>query len=292
MPVALTHGAALVLQDRFEAATAIQTIETTEATTYYGTGNMTHAILEHSSYRQARIGSLKKGNAGTTTQYKRMTLVDMGISRACPAYGLTESYGNATVGEADDPLDAKLSTNGRPLPGTELRIVDPTNHRPLDAGRVGLVLLRGHITPGYFNNPEETAKALRPGGYFDTGDLGLLDAEGRFVFYARLKEVIKSGGINVSPLEVEHQLAQHPHVREAYVVGVSDAVRGERIVAFVDTVQTVSEEELKHFVKERVASFKVPHHVLFRTEAQLPRVASGKVAKYKLAEEARRELGL
>ncbi|HEY4065704.1 MAG TPA: AMP-binding protein [Burkholderiaceae bacterium] len=292
MPVALTQGATLVLQGSFDAGSAIEVIEATEATAWYGTGNMTRAVLDHPEYRQRRIGSLKKGNAGTMTDYKRMTLVEMGISRACPAYGLTESYGNATVGEADDALEAKLHTNGRPLPGTEMRIVDPATNAPLAAGQVGLVLLRGHTTPGYYANPEETRRALRADGFFDTGDLGCLDADGRFVFHSRLKEVIKSGGINVSPMEVEQLLAQHPHVREAYVVGVSDVVRGERIVAFVDADRPLPEDELKAFVKERVSSFKVPHHVFFRAEAQLPRLASGKVAKYRLVEEAKRELGL
>jgi fatty-acyl-CoA synthase len=292
MPVALTHGATLVLQGSFDAGAAIDVIAATGATVYYGTGNMTRAILDHPNYRQSRIGSLKKGNAGTMTEYKRLTLVEMGISQACPAYGLTESYGNATVGMADDPLEAKLATSGRPLPGTELLIVDPVSQAPVAPGQLGLVLLRGHTTPGYYGNPEETARALRPDGYFDTGDLGSLDAQGRFVFHSRLKEVIKSGGINVSPIEVEQLLVQHPHVRDAYVVGVSDAARGELIVAFVDAERRVPENELKAFVKERVASFKVPHHVLFRTESQLPRLASGKVAKYKLVEEAKRELGL
>jgi fatty-acyl-CoA synthase len=292
MPVALTHGAALVLQGSFDAGIAIKTVADTQATVYYGTGNMTRAILDHHDYAQAKVGSLKKGNAGTSTEYKRMTLVEMGVSLACPAYGLTESYGNATVGMADDPLEVKLHTSGRPLPGFELLVVDPATSAPLPAGQVGLVLLRGYTTPGYLGSPEETARALRPDGFFDTGDLGLLDADGRFVFHARLKEVIKSGGINVSPLEVEQLLVQHPDVRDAYVVGVADPARGELIVAFVDVRRAVDARALREFVKERAASFKVPHHVLFRTEQQLPRLQSGKVSKYRLVEDAQRELGL
>jgi fatty-acyl-CoA synthase len=221
-----------------------------------------------------------------------MTLVEMGVKLACPAYGLTESYGNATVGMADDPLEVKLQTSGRPLPGVELLIVDPATSAPLAQGQVGLVLLRGFTTPGYHGSAEETRKALRPDGFFDTGDLGSLDREGRFVFHARLKEVIKSGGINVSPMEVEQLLVQHPHVRDAHVVGVAHPVRGELIVAFVDADCVLPERELRDFVKELAASFKAPHHVLFRTEAQLPRLASGKVAKHRLVEEARQELGL
>ncbi len=292
MPVALTHGASLVLQGSFDAGKAIRTIHDTAATTYYGTGNMTSAILDHPDYSIKKIGSLKKGNAGTMTEYKRMTLVEMGMSLACPAYGLTETYGNAAVGMFNDPLEAKLHTNGRPLPGIEFSIVDPATFEPLPQGQIGLVLLRGYTTPGYHANPQETAKALRPDGFFDTGDLGMLDENGRFVFHARLKEVIKSGGINVSPTEVEQLLVQHPHVKDAHVVGVADPVRGERIAAFVCLDSAVTEKELREFVKERAASFKTPHHVFVRTEAQLPRLASGKIAKYRLVEEARRELGL
>lgn len=141
------------------------------------------------------------------------------------------------------------------------------------------------------NNPAETAKALRSDGFFDTGDLGRFNADGRFIFHSRLKEVIKSGGINVSPVEVEQLIASHPDVRDAYVVGVADPVRGELVVAFVDAAARMGETDVKAFVKERAASFKVPHHVFFRSEAQLPRLASGKVAKYKLQEEAKLELG-
>jgi fatty-acyl-CoA synthase len=97
MPVALTHGAAIVLQDYFEAGAAIKTIRSTQATVYYGAGNMSRAILDHPNYEQRKIGTFKKGNAGTYTEYKRMTLVEMGITLASAAYGLTESYGNATV---------------------------------------------------------------------------------------------------------------------------------------------------------------------------------------------------
>ncbi|WP_313807466.1 AMP-binding protein [Sphingobium sp.] len=292
LPATFTRGATLVLQGHFEAGSAIDTIQKTGSTVYYGTGNMTRAMLDHADYAQARIGSLQKGNAGTVAEYKRLTLVEMGIAGAVPAYGLTETYGNATVGWPDDPLEAKLETSGTPLPGMEIRIVDPQTGRDLPQGQVGLVLIRGHTTMGYLNNPVETAKALRPDGFFDTGDLAFLDGDGRFHFHSRLKEVIKSGGINVSPVEVEQLIAGHPDVRDAYVVGVADQVRGELVVAFVDSSAAMAAADVQAYVKERAASFKVPHHVFFRTEEELPRLASGKVAKHKLAEEARRALGL
>lgn len=292
MPVAVSRGAAIVLQDYFTAESALRTIESTGATVYYGTGNMTRALLDHPDYAQRRIGSLKKGNAGTFPEYKRMTLIEMGISQACAAYGLTESYGNATVSEADDPVEAKIATNGRPLPGTELRIVDPASGRPLGPNEPGLILLRGHVASGYFHNAEETAKAFRPDGFFDTGDLGHLDADGRLVFHARIKEIIKSGGINVSPLELEQLLVKHPDIADAYVVGAPEKLRGEVIVAFVVARRNIAATSVQDFVRGRAASFKVPHYVLFRTEEQLPRLASGKVAKHQLVKSAVAELGL
>src|SRR3546814_16820004 len=96
-----------------------------------------------------------------------------------------------SVGSPDDPLEVKLATSGTPLPGMEMRIVDPATGRDLPAGEVGLVLIRGHPTTGYLNNPHETAKALRSDGFFDTGALGPLDADVRFIFHSRLKEVIQ-----------------------------------------------------------------------------------------------------
>lgn len=290
LPAALTAGATIVLQGHFEAGEALRVIERTRATVYYGTGNMSRALLDYPEYQPRRVGSLKKGNAGTMAEYKRLTLVELGITGAVPAYGLTETYGNATTGVPEDDLATKIATNGRPLPGMEVIIVDPDSGRPLGTGETGLILVRGHTTPGYLNNPTETSKALRSDGFFDTGDLGSFDGEGRLLFHSRLKEVIKTGGINVSPIEVEQLLAAHPDVREAFVVGVPHPVRGELIVAYVDRVNPVSAQALQAFVRERAASFKVPHHILFRTERQLPRLATGKVAKHLLAQDARREL--
>jgi fatty-acyl-CoA synthase len=292
LPAALTAGAALILQGSFDPGLAIETIHRLEASVYYGAGNMARTIVDHPDFSRARIGSLQKGNAGLGAEYKRLALIEMGISRAVPAYGLTETYGNAAVGHPDDPLEVKLSTDGMPLPGMEIRIVDPNTDAAMERGGAGLILVRGHTTAGYLGNPVETASALRPDGFFNTGDLGKFDGEGRLIFLSRIKDVIKSSGINVSPMEVEQLLAEHPDVRDAHVVGVPHAVRGELIVAFVDRLNPVSESALYAYVKERAASFKVPHHIFFRTQSQLPRLASGKVARYRLVEDARRELGV
>ena len=123
-------------------------------------------------------------------------------------------------------------------------------------------------------------------GWFDTGDLGSMDSEGYFRFDARLKEVIKVGGINVSPLEVEQLLLKHPAIRQAYVVGIPDVVRGEMVVAVVVSPTGFDESELRAHLRATSASFKMPRHFLLRTDAEIPRLASGKVARIKLREEA------
>jgi fatty-acyl-CoA synthase len=196
------------------------------------------------------------------------------------------------VGLPDDPLEVKLYTNGRAVPGMEIAIVDPARGVRLRRGEIGLALVRGYTTPGHLDNPAETSRALRPDGFFDTGDLGSLDEEGRLIFHSRVKNVIKIGGINVSPVEVVQLLGAHPDIRDAHVVGVADVVRGELIIAFVDAINAISECALRDYIKEGAAAFKVPHHIFFRREDQLPGLATGKVAKYRLAAEARQELGL
>jgi fatty-acyl-CoA synthase len=289
-PATFMHGATLVIQGAFEPGLTIDVVERTQSSVYYGTGNMTMAIIGHPDYRQSRIGSLKKGNAGMTPEYKRLTLVDMQMTEACGAYGLTETYGHAAVHETDDPLEVKLHTHGRALPGMELCIVDPSTGEPRVAGETGLVLVRGYTTPGYYLNPAENAKALRADGFFDTGDLASIDADGQFHFHSRIKEIIKTGGINVSPIEVEQLLTEHPAILDAHVVPLPDARRGQLIIAFVVADDAVTVAEIQAFVRERAASFKVPHQVLFRTAEQLPRLASGKVAKARLIEQAQAEL--
>lgn len=291
LPVSLTSGASLVLHDHFEAGRALAAIERHRADVYYGTGNMTRAMIDHRDYSPARVRSLERGLAGLGPDYRRLTILEFGVAEATPAYGLTESYGHVTGGWPEDPIEARIHTDGEPLPGIEIDIVDPETLRPLARGEIGLVLLDAHChTPGYHRNPEETARAILPDGRFDTGDLGLIDTDGRFVFKSRLKDVIKSGGVNVSPAEVEQLILEHPDVRSAYVVGIGDHVRGESMVAFVDAVGGVDAEGVRAFVKSRAASFKVPQHVIACREEEVPRLAGGKVAKRELVELAERQI--
>ena len=133
-------------------------------------------------------------------------VMDLGVREICNVYGLTETYGNCSVTDAHDPADIRRTTVGRPLPGMEIRIVDRETRRPLPTGEVGEILVRGYVTPGYYKDPEKNAAAFDADGFLITGDLGALGDDGRLRFRGRIKEMVKTGGINVAPLEVEEVL--------------------------------------------------------------------------------------
>jgi fatty-acyl-CoA synthase len=217
----------------------------------------------------------------------QMTMEAVAARALCNVYGLTETYGNCAVTDAADPLALRLQTQGLPLPGMDILVVDPDTGRRLPRGVVGELRVKGHITPGYHAAPEQTRAAFDADGYFITGDLGLVGDDGRVRFRGRLKEVIKTGGINVAPLEVEAVLAAHEAVKQAYVVGVPDRDRGEIVVAALELHERAqaTAETLTAFCRERLASYKVPVRFVFRKADEFPRTPTGKVQKPRLRDE-------
>jgi fatty-acyl-CoA synthase len=281
----MTHGGAIVLQDQFDAAGALTLIEQERCTVYYGTPNMGLALWEHPDRTRRDLSSLRTGAAIGPPPAMQM-VIDLGAREICNVYGLTECYGNSNVTDAADPVDVRLHTAGRPLPGMEIRIVDRDTRRPLSTGEIGEILIRGHLTPGYYKDHERNAAAFDPEGFFLTGDLGCIDEDGRLRFRGRIKEMVKTGGINVAPLEVEEVLLGHGAVEQAYVVGLPDR-RWDEVLAAAIVLKDgceASEEELRAFCRKALASFKVPHHFRIVKRAELPLTATGKVQKFRLQE--------
>jgi fatty-acyl-CoA synthase len=285
LPMAMAAGATLVIQDRFSPEGALTAIEEHGCTTYCGTSNMTRRIVESPGFSRERVAGLHKGNTGIGPAERELVLVTMGVEGACVGYGATETCGMCFIGEPDDPLESKLATCGSLMPGFEALVVDPVTERPLPSGDVGLLLIRGHITAGYLDNAEQNAEAFTADGYYRTGDLASIDERGYLHWQDRVKEMIKTGGINVSPAEVEGLLLMHPQVTEAYVLGVPDRVQGEIAAAFVVTSGDLDAEALRAHVGTLASRFKVPAHVVFRRAEDIPRTTSGKVAKQKLKAE-------
>jgi fatty-acyl-CoA synthase len=280
----LTHGGCVVLQEHFEPGEALRLIEAERCTLFYGTPNMAQAMAEHPDRPARDLSSLRSGGTvGSPDQIRRV--IELGAHEICNIYGLTETYGNCAVTDAAEPLEIRLTSVGRPLPGVDLRIVDESG-RALMSGEVGEIRVKGYVTVGYYKDAEKNRAAFDNDGYFVTGDLGLLDETGRLYFRGRIKEMIKTGGINVAPVEVEETLMAHPAVKLACVTGVPDPRRDEVIAALIvcEDGCTVAKAELLAHCRRALAAYKIPRLVKFVREAELPLTVTGKLQKNRLAE--------
>jgi len=287
LPAIMTHRGCAVLQESFEPGEALALIERERCSVYYGMGNMARALLEHSDHPGRRLGAMRTGLTIGPPEDIAMTIEALGADALCNVYGSTETYGNCAVCDARDPLEMRLHSQGEPLPGMTIRAVDLVTRQPLSAGGIGELAVAGYVTPGYFRAPELDAEAFDAKGYFLTGDLGSVEADGRVRFRGRLKEMIKTGGINVAPLEVEQVLLQHPDTVQAYVVGVPDPAKGEIVAAAIELRAGAPSDAgaILAFCRERLASYKIPARLVFRSASEFPRTPTGKIHKPGLKEE-------
>ena len=276
----ITHAGAIVLQEAFEPGEAIALIERERCTVIYVTPNMVRAIADHPECSRERLASLRTGATIGTPEQIRL-LADLGAHEICNIYGLTETYGNCAVTDAHAPLELRATSVGHPLPGVDLIIVDLQTREPLPAGEVGEIKVRGYVTCGYYKDEDKNRASFDDCGYFLTGDLGLLDESGRLYFRGRLKEMIKTGGINVAPVEVEEVLLSHPGVEQAYVIALPDAERDEIVAAVVvpRDGQGLDESALSSHCMDALAAYKRPRRYRLVTARELPLTTTGKVRK-------------
>ena len=210
-------------------------------------------------------------------------------ARLVEGYGLSEAspvtHANPVYG------DNRIGTIGLPWPDTEAKIVDlETGKNELGVGEAGELIIRGpQVMKGYWNMPEETAMTLRDGWLF-TGDIATMDEDGYFKIVDRKKDIIIAGGFNIYPREVEEVLYEHPDIREAVVAGIPDPYRGETVKAYCVLKEgaSVTEEEMILFCKDKVARYKVPSAVEFRSE--LPKTIVGKVLRRILVAEEKQKM--
>jgi acyl-CoA synthetase (AMP-forming)/AMP-acid ligase II len=268
----LLTGAAMVPQLVFDAGTAIKLIEEERITVFPGAPTLYVSILDHPQRDTADLSSLRIAVTGAAVV--PMALVErmraeLSFDTVLTAYGLTEAV-VATMCRPGDDAETIAATSGRAAAGFEVKI-DPAN---------GEILLRGpNVMLGYLDDEAATAEAIDQDGWLHTGDIGRLNEQGYLTITDRLKDMYICGGFNVYPAEVEQALARHPAVAESVVIGVPDARLGEVGKAFIvrRPGAGVTGDDLIAFCKERLANFKVPRHVEFRTE--LPRNPAGKPLK-------------
>ena len=289
LPATFTHGAALVLQEKFDPIEAVALIEQHRCTALYTLPGMTNAMLRAPGFTKARTVSLRTGlTIGAPRDIERAA-TELGASEICNIYGATETYGNCCVTWHHWPLSRRAHCQGPPLPGQELRFVDAETGSILREHLPGLIEVRGHVTPGYTGaSASQNGAIFTADGFFRTGDVGFINDDGAFVFVGRSTDMIKRAGINVSPVEVEDVLQRHPAVDLAGVVGVPDAEQGERIVAFVTTKSGsgITAADLVAHCRAAASKYKVPDVIVLRTH--LPQTATGKLQRRELKQEAAR----
>ena len=281
----MTHGGSMVLQHHFDAGEALRLIEAERCTVFYGTPNIALALDEHPDRAKRDLSSLRTGAAIGTPEQMQM-IVDLGARNICNVYGLTEAYGNSAVTDAHAPLEQRLAASGQALGGVELQVLDLETGQPVPQGEVGEIALRGHLMPGYLNDPETTAQSMTDDGFLLTGDLGLLDDGGWVHFRGRRKELIKSGGINISPAEIEAGLRTHEAVESVFVTGLVDARLDQAIgaVMVLHPGASVSEDALRQHCRRSLAAYKVPQHFVFVAANELPVTSTEKLQRNRLAE--------
>jgi fatty-acyl-CoA synthase len=289
---AFQNGGTFVSSDHFDTAESLHLIQRERCTIIRGTETMFIMMMAHPEFDRYDLSSLRGGVCGSNAPDVLGAVYEkMGVRELTSVFGMSETASASTMTRVGDPLQARLETAGKPLPGIEVRIVDPETRQPLATGDRGEILIRGwNLMRGYYNKPAETAEAIDSEGWLHTGDLGLLDADANLHFIDRIKDVVRVGGENVSAAEVESFLFRHPKVQLVQIVAGPDPRLGQICVAYVKAKpgSDCTADEIIDFCRGKIASFKVPRHVFFVDE--FPLTGSGKVQKFVLREMARREI--
>ncbi|NLF64970.1 MAG: AMP-binding protein [Chloroflexi bacterium] len=281
---ALHAGATALLLPSFDARRTLQLLQDERCTVFMGVPAIHRRLVEVEGAAGYDLSHMRLLTSGSDR------LPDDLFHRFRETFGhtLLERYGMSETGMLiSNPLhgERRVGSVGLPLPGVEVRIVDPETEAPLPDGEVGAVQVRGaNVCKGYWRQPEKTAEAFTADGWLRTGDLGLREPDGYITLKGRSKDLVISGGYNVYPPEVELVLASHPAVAASAVIGCPDPQWGERVTAVIvpKAGSAPTAREIIAYCRERLVSYKAPRQVIF-VEA-LPRNALGKVQKAALRE--------
>jgi len=296
MTACMTHGSTMVPIPAFSPKKGLSAINKEKITAMNGVPTMFIAMLEHPDFETTDFSHMRTGiMAGSPCPVKVMqdVLEKMNMSEITIVFGQTESSPGCTMSSADDSVEVKVGTVGRPLPGIECKIVDPETGEELPPDTDGEFVARGYnIMRGYYKMPAATRGAIDSEGWLHTGDLARMREDGNFRITGRIKDMIIRGGENIYPKEIEDFLYTNEKVRDVQVIGVPDKQYGEEILACVVLKENVSatEDEIKEFVRAHMAKQKTPKYVRFVNG--FPMNAAGKILKYKMVEDAIEYLGL
>ena len=278
---AMHAGARLICEERFEPGRTLELLERERVTVVAAWPHFAKAMTEHPSFGERDLSSVRTGTLHAALPESRRPR-DPELRHN--SLGMTETCGPHTWGDPEIELPERLRGSfGRGVPGLEHRIVDPETGETLPPGTSGEICVRGYsLMQGLVKRERE--ETFDVDGFYHTGDRGRFDEEGHLFFEGRLGEMIKTGGANVAPREVELRLEALPEVRSAFVVGIPDPDRGEVVAAAVLPAGNAAPdpEALRRRLREELAAYKVPRHLLLFREEELPFTDSGKIDKRRL----------
>ena len=293
--MSMVTGARQVLTETFDPGEVLDLIEREGGTIAHGFEAHMQGLCDAQEAKPRNLSTLRTGlfaagmHSATPVAYRGERVLHP--LKALSAFGMTEVWVGACLSALDDDSPHRLESSGYPAPGYELKVVDPDTGAVLPDGVPGELRVRGYaLMRGYYKKPKETADSYDADGWFRTGDMAERAADGYFRFLGRFKDMLKVGGENVDPMEVEGLLLTHPAIQQTAVVGLPDARLAEVAVAFVERKPQAELDEATviAFCRGKVASFKIPRHVVFIDA--FPMTASGKIRKVELREEAKRLL--
>jgi fatty-acyl-CoA synthase len=285
----LAAGACLLLEETFEPGAALARIESERATVVHAWPHQQKALCEHPDATSRNLTSVRK--VDFSSPIAKLAGIDKDEYGTGASYGMSETFTIASSLPADAPAELRRDGSGRPNPGMDFRIVDPETGAAVPEGSDGEISVKGvTFMRGYYKVLPENY--LDADGFFRTQDGGRLDADGVLHWSGRLGHLIKTGGANVSPVEIEAALADHPEVKVGIPVGIGHPTLGEVVVLCVVPTAgaTPGEDEIRKFLKSRLAAYKLPRRVLFFRADELSYTGNQKVQLQPLEEAARRRL--
>jgi fatty-acyl-CoA synthase len=292
---ALASGATLFSSPHFDPEEALRAMSAEGCTLTCGNDTLFLMLCNHPNFAHYPL-KLRGGWASAGPEASRQIVERMGMHGLCQAYGLSEASPNVCMSHHDDDLEKRINGWAHVLDDVEVRIFDDATGNDQPPGKNGEILVRGwSVMKGYYNMPEQTARAIDPHGWLHTGDLGIMDADGRLRFLTRIKDVFRVGGENAAPAEVEDVLHRHPKIKHAQVIGVPEPRLVEVPAAYVilGAGEHLTPEEIIAWSKERMANFRVPRYVkIVDTFENIGMTGSAKVQKNKLRTQALIDFGL
>jgi fatty-acyl-CoA synthase len=292
---ALTSGATLLSSPHFEPGEALRLMAEERCTITSGNDTMFLMMCNHPDFGKYPV-RLKSGWASAGAEASRQIVERMGMRGLCHAYGLSEASPNVCMSWHNDDVEKRIGGWAHVLDDVEVEIRDPASGRAQPPGAPGEILVRGiSVMKGYYKMPEQTAQAIDADGWLHSGDLGVMDEDGRLRFLTRLKDVFRVGGENVAPAEVEDVLNRHPQIKQAQVIGVPDPRLVEVPAAYIilREGEAARADDIIAWSREHMANFRVPRYVrIVDTFENIGMTGSAKVQKNKLRAQALIDFGL